>query len=188
MFSKFGARYAINSSPAARPARWLLCPVQPFYNLGCQFQMTLNAYSMKTYLLSMLVVACFVSCKKSTATSCETTMTDIAGNYKITKYESVSYNTGATQDVTSSLASCALSAIYRFNIDSTATYTELNGCNGSGSGTWATSGSGFHTAFGPGNGNRIDVTSITSWDCSNLVLTTMFPSVTYNYRFTLSRL
>lgn len=143
---------------------------------------------MKMYLLSILVFGCLVSCKKTTTTSCQATMTDIAGNYKIIKYESVSYNTGATQDVTSSLPGCMLSAIYHFNSDGTATYSESGVCDGSRNGTWATSNSGFHSTFESANGNRVDATSITSWDCTNLVLTTMYPSVNYNYRFTLSKL
>lgn len=143
---------------------------------------------MKIYLCSILVVACFVSCKKAASPSCGTTLTDIAGDYKIIKYESVSYNTGATQDITSSLPGCMLSAIYHFISDGTATYSESGGCDGSRNGTWAASNSGFHSTFESVNGNRIDATSITSWDCTNLVLTTMFPSVNYNYRFTLSKL
>lgn len=151
-------------------------------------KMRLNAYNMKVYLLSILFFICFVSCKKAATTSCGTTMTDIAGNYKIIKYESVSYNTGATQDMTTALPGCMLSAIYHFNSDGTATYSESGSCDGSRDGTWAASNAGFHSTFASVNGNRIDATSITSWDCTNLVLTTMFPSVNYNYRFTLSKL
>lgn len=114
-------------------------------------------------------------------------MTDIAGTYKITKYETVSYNTGTLQNVTSSLTSCQLSAIYHFSADSTAAYAEPANCGGSSSGTWRISGSGFYVSFNSVNANLIGLTSITSWNCDDLVLTTLFPSVDYNYRFTLTR-
>ena len=114
-------------------------------------------------------------------------MAQIAESYQLTKFESVLYNTGAAQDVTSTLTNCELSGIYHFNIDGTAAYTESTNCSGSGSGTWSLSNS-LYTLFTSGDGNRISSTSITSWDCTNLVLITMFPSVTYNYRFTLTKL
>jgi Lipocalin-like domain len=115
-------------------------------------------------------------------------MVEIAGRYKLTKLESVSYNTGAAQDITSMLTSCELLSIYNFNADGTATYTEVTNCNGSGSGTWNLSEAGLNTSFTTGSGNRISLTSIVSWDCTNLVLITRLPSVTYNYRYTLTKL
>jgi len=42
----------------------------------------------------------------------------------------------------------------------------------------------LYTNFATGTGNRIGSTSIVSWDCSELVLITQFPSVTYNNRYT----
>ena len=114
-------------------------------------------------------------------------MAEIAGRYKITKLESVSYNTGAAQDITSTLTNCELLSIYNFNAGGTATYTELTGCNGSGSGTWNVSETGLYTSFTTGGGNRISLTSILSWDCISLVLITRWPSVTYNYRYTLTK-
>ena len=143
---------------------------------------------MKTFFLSILVISFVVSCKKKDTDTCEITMAEIAGSYQLTKFESVSYNTGAAQDLTSTLPSCELSGIYNFKTDSTATYTELTNCNGSGNGTWSLSDAGLYTSFTSGNGNRISSTSITSWDCTNLVLMTRFPSVPYNYRFTFTKL
>ncbi len=114
-------------------------------------------------------------------------MAEIAGSYHLTKFESVSYNTGAAKDNTSSLTSCELSDIYTFHADSTAAYSELTDCNNNGSGGWGVSNATLYTSFTSGTGNRISGTSITSWDCSNLVLLTRFPSVDSNYRFTLTR-
>jgi hypothetical protein len=57
-------------------------------------------------------------------------MTDIAGNYKKTKFESVSSSTGEAQDLASTLTSCELSGIYNLNPHSSATYSELVNCNG----------------------------------------------------------
>ena len=143
---------------------------------------------MKTLFLISLVITCIVSCKKKDVTTCDITMSEIAGNYKLTKLESVSYSTCAAQDLTSTLTSCELSGIYNFNTDSTATYSELVNCNGSGSGNWKLSETWLYTSFTSGNGNRISSTLIESWNCSNFVLMTRYPSVNYNYRFTLRRL
>jgi hypothetical protein len=142
---------------------------------------------MKTFFLLSLFITCFLSCKKKEATTCEITMTEIAGHYKFTKLEKVSYGTGEAQDITSTLTSCELSGTYTFNIDSTATYSESGNCNGSGTGTWDLPGTWMYTAFTLGNGNRINATFIESWDCSNLVLITRYPSVNYNFRTTLTR-
>jgi len=114
-------------------------------------------------------------------------MASISGNYKFTKLEKVAYSTGETQDITSTLTSCDLSGIYTFKTDSTVTYTESTNCNGNGIGTWNLPGTFMYTTFASGNGNRINATLIESWNCFNLVLLTRYPSVTYNYRFTLAR-
>ena len=50
---------------------------------------------MKTFFVSILLVAFIVSCKKNDISStCEKTLTSISGRYKLAKLESVSYNTG----------------------------------------------------------------------------------------------
>lgn len=161
--------------------------MQPFSVSCCQAGNLTKNMNIKMCLATILVAACFASCKKGHLNNCKATMTDIAGAFKITKFETVSYSTGAAQDITSSLTSCQLSAIYQFNADSTATYNEPANCGGSSSGTWSVSGSGFYASFNSANANRIGLTSITSWNCVDLVLTTLFPSVNYNYRFTLTR-
>jgi hypothetical protein len=143
---------------------------------------------MKTIILIVLVAFSSISCQKEKAATCEITMENIAGSYKETKFESVSYTTGVATDLTSTLSGCELSGIYTFKIDGTATYTELVNCAGNGNGTWETPGTWMYTLFSSGTGNRISGTLIENWDCSNLVLITRFPSVAHNYRITLSRL
>lgn len=142
---------------------------------------------MKTFFLLSLVITTITACKKNESPACHITMTEIAGTYKFTKLEKVAYSTGDAQDITSTLSACELSGIYVFYTDSTATYTELPNCNGSGSGTWNIPGTWMNTTFSPGNGNRINGTFIENFDCNNLVLITRYPSVTYNFRITLSR-
>ena len=112
--------------------------------------------------------------------------TQIVGSYHLTKFESVSFNTGAAQDLTPTLTNCELSGIYYFKTDGTATYAESN-CSNIASGTWNLSNGSLYTLFTSGDGNRISSTSITSWDCTNLVLLTSFPSVEFNYRYTLTK-
>jgi hypothetical protein len=143
---------------------------------------------MKTFFLISLVTTCFVSCKKNEATTCDINMTEIAGNYKFSKLEKVSYTTGVTQDITSTLTNCDFSGMYTFNTDSTAEYSELAICNGNSSGSWNLSGTWIYTTFNSSNANRITGTLIESWDCSRLVLLTRYPSVDYNFRITLSKL
>ena len=111
----------------------------------------------------------------------------MTGRYRLTKFEWVYYNTGGAQDMSSTLLGCELSGIYTLKPDSTASYTESTGCTGSGSGTWSLSSVILLTAFTFGDGNRINLTYVQSWDCSILVVMTAFPSVEYNYRFTLTR-
>jgi hypothetical protein len=114
-------------------------------------------------------------------------MAQIAGTYQLTKFQSVSYNNGATQDLTSTLTNCELSGIYHFKTDGTATYTESINCSSIANGTWNLSNGSLYTLFTSEDGNRISSTSITSWDCTNLVLLTSFPSVEFNYRYTLTK-
>ena len=144
----------------------------------------------KTLLLIVSVVSCTKqdTIKKDTSV-CATTMAEIAGNYHLTKFESVSSNTGAAQDRTSALTSCELSGVYRLNIDSTVTYSELSTCNNSGTGIWQASEWSFYTFFASGTRSRIGgiVTSITGWDCTHLVLRTNYPTVDSNYRYTLTK-
>ncbi|HLK30542.1 MAG TPA: hypothetical protein VKT28_18315, partial [Puia sp.] len=130
----------------------------------------------------MLIFA-FVACAKKDTNVCQTTMAEITGTYHLTKFESVSYQTGAAQNRTSSLTSCEVSGIYKFNIDSTVTYSELSNCNNSGNGVWWASKTSFYSLFASGVSNRIGggAISITSWDCTNLVLITNYPAVDSNY-------
>ena len=147
---------------------------------------------MKNIFFSILAILLLASCKKNNTNTCEQTMAEIAGKYKLIKLELVSYKTGAIQDVTSTLTSCQLSGVFVLHSDSTATYTELSSCNDSGTGTWNLSGGinsseNLYASFTSGNGNYISLTSISSWDCRNLVLTTSFPYAQYNNRYTLAK-
>lgn len=146
---------------------------------------------MKNIIVFLLLNVSLLSCKKNYTTTvsavttvCENTVPAIAGIYKLTKFEVVAYATGQSQDVTATLTSCELSGVYNFRTDNTASYTEMAGCTGNGSGTWSlTEGGILFTSFG----NRISNTSIVSWDCIHLVLITHFPSVISNNRYTLTR-
>jgi hypothetical protein len=148
---------------------------------------------IKTFLLSILAILSLASCKKNASPenitkTCEKYTAGIAGKYKLIKVELVSYWTGAAQDVTSRTASCQLSGIFELRTDGTASYAEPAGCNGSGTGIWSVPGEvTLYTSFTSGNGVYISGTSITSWDCTNLVLTTKYPAVEYNSRYTLTR-
>jgi hypothetical protein len=148
---------------------------------------TLKREHMKTFFAGILLIAFIGSCKKNGAAICEQNMAGIAGKYKITRLEHVSYNTGAAQDATSTLTSCELSGTYTLRADGNATFAESINCNGSGNGTWDLSGGHFYISLNAGDGNQIGLTSVVSWDCTDLVLITQFPSVDSNYRFTLTR-
>jgi hypothetical protein len=143
---------------------------------------------MKVVCISLLAIIIIASCKKKDIATCETTMAEIAGNYKLSKLEKVYYNPDAIQNVTNTLTPCELSAVYVLKTDSTAVYTEPGTCTGNSTGSWYTQGAGMFIFFSSGNGSKINSASFTSWDCTSLVLTTMYPTVAYNYRYTLSKL
>ena len=141
---------------------------------------------MRTSIL-ILVIISLASCTKNVTRVCEINMSSIAGNYKLTKFELVSYNTGVAQDVTSTLTNCESSGVYKFNVDNTISYTEMNNCNGNGNGIWNLTDGNLTTSFESGNGSRISNASIQNWDCKDLVLITSFPSVENNNRYTLTK-
>jgi len=149
---------------------------------------------MKKLFISIVVITGILSCNKKKDTTgttpCTVTIPAIAGSYKLTKLETVSFDNKTIQDITSTLSSCDLSGIYFFNADSTATYSAAAACSGNSSGTWRLGGvTGFFTSFNPGNkGIGTTATLISSWDCTNLQLMTMYPTVAFNHRFTLTRL
>ena len=134
-----------------------------------------------------IIILFLFSCTRNHITSCQITMDDIAGKYKITKLESVAYSTGDAQDITSTLTTCERAGIYTFNTDSSAAYIEPNNCTGSGTGKWYTSNMWFYISLTPSDASRIGSTLIEKWDCSNLVLITRYPSVNFNNRYTLTK-
>jgi hypothetical protein len=145
---------------------------------------------MRLLIALVVAIALLISCKEKSITDpapCELTMQLFAGNYKITKLEKVYYATGIAEDITSSLTSCDLTALYNFKIDSTAAYSVGASCTGNTTGTWNISNANFNCSFASSQANRISNTTKVSWDCSKLVLITSFPSVVYNFRYTLSR-
>ena len=114
-------------------------------------------------------------------------MADIAGQYKMTKLEQVSYATGMAQDVTSTLSLCQLSGIYTLVADSTISFSEPGNCPESGTGHWNIDNGNFIVMFNSGGG-YLRLTYIVSWDCKTLVLMTRYPNVNTNDRITLTRL
>ena len=142
---------------------------------------------MKILFAGILVFVFLAGCRKKSDT-CDQNMADIAGKYKMTKFEQVSYSTGMAQDVTSYLTACQVSGIYTLNADSTMIYTETANCTGSGAGRWNIDGGHFYTEFNSGSSYLIHPTVIVSWDCNTLVLMTQYPNANTNDRITLTRL
>lgn len=112
----------------------------------------------------------FVACKKDSKTqTCNISIDEIAGTYKVTKVESVTG--GTTVDVSSSiLTSCPASGIYKLNADKTLTYTELPACSGNGNGTWDIV-SGKISIIQTGNGFDLVSATVNSFNCSVMVAT-----------------
>ncbi|MFT3911013.1 MAG: hypothetical protein QM737_16460 [Ferruginibacter sp.] len=125
---------------------------------------------MKKILLGMLVLAAITgtSCKKDKDKSCEKSVAGIAGNYKVTKYESVAGS--QTQDQTSSFfTACDLNGIYALKADKTWTYTETGTCTGTDNGTWDVT-DGKITVKDASGFTVADNLPITTWDCTTLVV------------------
>lgn len=141
---------------------------------------------MRQFLKYLPITFLLFSCKKNDTPVCETNMASMAGSYHLTKFERVAFSTGIPQDVTGTLSSCELSAVYNLNPDSTATYSEGGSCTGSGSGNWQYS-TNFIFSFKSGNGVRLNTAFFYSWNCTNLVVMTAYPSTVSNDRYTLTR-
>jgi hypothetical protein len=148
---------------------------------------------MKAYISILLLCHLLFSCNKSgdtgaaALTHCDLSMITLAGNYQLTRLEQVAYATGIATDVTGSLTDCELPGIYNFKPDSTATYTEPAGCNGNGTGKWSIAENILTLSFSSGNATRLNFTTLVSWNCSNLVLITHYPSTLFNNRYTLTK-
>lgn len=142
---------------------------------------------MKSFLLSMLAIVLIVSCRYDMKQNCATTMAAIAGRYHITKLEQVAFTTGVAQNITSTLTTCQLSDVYSFYIDSTATYTPLPGCGTNESGRWSVDNGYVSISFDPGNAHILSLTAFVSWDCSKLVMITLYPNAVSNNRYTLTK-
>jgi hypothetical protein len=139
----------------------------------------------KIILASLVILSALVSCKKDSTTApvCEKTVAGIAANYKITKVEVVN-GSSATDITTTVLDACKLGAIIQLKTDGSIVYTEVgSSCTGSGTGTWAVAANTISIAV---TGAPFNVTgaSITSWDCSTLVVTDASATPDARYTFT----
>jgi len=142
---------------------------------------------MKSLAATLLIVGLFAGCHKNDG-SCDQTMAAISGQYKLTKSEHVAYGPGTSEDVTASLTVCQLSAIYTLNTDSTINYAEPGNCTGSGTGRWKIDTGMLYPEMNSGSSLLNHPTMIESWDCRTLVLISLYPSVDYNDRLTLTKL
>jgi hypothetical protein len=93
----------------------------------------------KITILALGAVALMASCKKSSdSSSCEVSVTAIAGSYKISKIEVVT--AGIASDVTSTfLDACERDDIYTLKADKTVSYQDAGtvcSSNGTGTGSW----------------------------------------------------
>lgn len=114
--------------------------------------------------------------------TCDTTVAGIAGSYQLVKL--ISFKNTDTLDLTPISTSC-----YTFNASGTANYVQSTNCNGSNGGTWNVFNGIFSFSLMGGDNTTIfnsALTLITIWDCTNLVLTTDYPSAT-NYRYTFKK-
>jgi hypothetical protein len=144
---------------------------------------------MKKMLFSLLLISTvMVSCSKDDAApSCATSVSGIAGSFKITKLELVT--NGVPSDITLGLTSCELSGIYRLNADKTATYTEAgSSCTDSWSGgSWDVVSNKL--IIKDDTNSEWYNASITSWNCSNLLISESgtIGSQTVNYVTTFTK-
>ncbi len=120
---------------------------------------------MKTrFLISTLCIAFFsiTSCKKSSdPASCETTVANLSGAYKLTA-EKLTVGS-IEQDVLPTYDACELDDVMTLKTDGTYIHTDAGTtCGGDDSGTWGVSGNTF-TIDG-------ETGTIVSFDCHNLVI------------------
>jgi hypothetical protein len=138
---------------------------------------------MKSLLAGILGIALIVSCKKDVTKDCRLTMPAIAGRYHITKLEQVAFDTGIARDITFSLTNCQLADVYTFSMDSIATCIPLPGCSNNGVGKWTVEDGHVSILL-----NNFPMTAFVSWNCSNLVMITLYPSTVSNDRYTFTKL
>jgi hypothetical protein len=133
-----------------------------------------------TALVSALCLLLLTSCKKDkNDSSCDKTMSAIAGTYMVVKLE-VGLS-GSFQDITDQLDDCEKDDKLILNANGVTDYQDVGSvCSPSGSdtGTWNINSSGKMTIDDNGSGSTdIQSADITSFDCSTLVLTGTDPSV-----------
>ncbi len=146
---------------------------------------------IKIFVTAFLLCMLF-SCKKNdkTTSNCDKTVASIAGTYSIIKYE-IKLN-GAFQDFSNLLETCELDDKLSLNKNGTTIYQDLGTvCSPprNSTGTWGISPSGKIT-INDNNGGTADITAadITSFDCTNLILTITNPNTPSDqYRVTLKK-
>ncbi|UEG50609.1 hypothetical protein LK994_03880 [Ferruginibacter lapsinanis] len=123
----------------------------------------------RIFLASLVIIITLMSssCKKDKSTKCYISIKDITGFYRITKV----MIGGA--DVTSTyMTPCRQSANLQLYNDKTAIYEETGAsCTGTSGGTWDLNLTTNKISVATG-GNIVNITdaTVTSWDCSSLVV------------------
>jgi Lipocalin-like domain len=140
----------------------------------------------KILILALGAIAIFSSCKKKkdTPATCEVSVAGIAGNYKLTKIETVA--AGIATDVTNSLLDpCEKDDVYQFNSNKSFTYQDAGtACSPSsvGTGSWDVTGGKLVLAHS-GNGPDITSGSVTN-NCTSMIVDDSFGGATLRYTFT----
>lgn len=127
----------------------------------------------KIILFSTVLLVALSSCKKDKAsTSCNKTMADIAGTYSIVKIE-IGFG-GTFVNITDSLDACEKDDKLTLNANGTTAYMDQGTvCSPAGddSGTWSIDANGKMTIDDNGGNSDVSKATITSFDCTTLVLT-----------------
>ena len=126
----------------------------------------------KGFLLSILASMIFISCKKSSNTTCSLNSNSIVGSYKITSYMMTS--NGQTLDLfsdTTYVPFCQRDNI--FSINSNGTFAESEGaisCNppsaSGNTGTWSLNGNAFSTA----DSSSTSTFTVSDYSCASFKL------------------
>ncbi len=124
----------------------------------------------KVFIPALGLVALMASCKKSDSNkSCEVSVAAIAGNYKVTKIETVV--AGTASDVTTTfLDPCERDDIYQLKTDKTVVYQDAGTVcspSGAGTGTWDVV-SGKLTISHSGSGPDVAAATVSN-NCSSIV-------------------
>ena len=124
----------------------------------------------KKLMIPVLLIVMFSACKKDK--NCDKSMAAIAGTYSLVKAE---IGTGGVfLDFTSQIDACEADDILVLNANGTSGYIDFaTVCStpGDATGTWSINAAGVMTINNSGSSLDVDNATITSFDCSTLVLT-----------------